>query len=130
MGRGLPWGVARIKPSAATALLLLEARTQAAAIVCNEKPFPDCLNLSTVRVVQQIKERRLARKLSFARHLRDARIRRGLSVAELAETIGVSQATIYFWESDRARPRDTNLTALCKALRLPGLPPEKWSSLR
>jgi transcriptional regulator with XRE-family HTH domain len=61
----------------------------------------------------------LPRKPNFSRFLRDARIKRGLSVAEVAEQVGVSQASIYFWETDRSRPRDANLTALCKALKLP-----------
>ena len=61
----------------------------------------------------------LPRKVSFARQLRDARVRRGLSVAEVAEQIGVSQASIYFWETDHCRPRDANLSALCKVLGLP-----------
>ena len=61
----------------------------------------------------------LPRKVTFARHLRDARIRRGLSVVEVAEQVGVSTASIYFWETDHCRPRDANLSALCKVLRLP-----------
>ena len=61
----------------------------------------------------------LARKPNFARYLRDARIKRGLSVAEVAEEVGVSTASIYFWETDHVRPRDANLSALCKVLRLP-----------
>ena len=61
----------------------------------------------------------LPRKVKFARHLRDARIRRGLSVVEVAEQVGVSTASIYFWETDHCRPRDANLSALCKVLRLP-----------
>ena len=61
----------------------------------------------------------LPRKVNFARHLRDARVRRGLSVAEVAEQVGVSTASIYFWETDHCRPRDANLSALCKVLRLP-----------
>ena len=61
----------------------------------------------------------LARKPNFARYLRDARIKRGLSVAEVADEVGVSTASIYFWETDRVRPRDANLSALCKVLRLP-----------
>ena len=61
----------------------------------------------------------LARKQSFARSLRDARIKRGLSVVEVAEQVGVSTASIYFWETDRFRPRDANLTALCRTLKLP-----------
>jgi transcriptional regulator with XRE-family HTH domain len=61
----------------------------------------------------------MARKPSFARHLREARIRRGLSASDVAEQIGVSTVSIYFWETDHCRPRDANLTALCKALKLP-----------
>jgi transcriptional regulator with XRE-family HTH domain len=61
----------------------------------------------------------LARKPSLSRYIRDARLRRGLSVAELADQVGVSAASIYFWETDRVKPRDANLSALCKALKLP-----------
>ena len=61
----------------------------------------------------------MPRKPSFGRHLRDARIKRRLSVAEVAELVGVSAASIYFWENDRVRPRDGNLSALCKVLKLP-----------
>jgi transcriptional regulator with XRE-family HTH domain len=58
-------------------------------------------------------------KPNCSRFLRDARIKRGLSVAEVAEQVGVSHASIYFWETDRSRPREANLTALCKVLKLP-----------
>ena len=61
----------------------------------------------------------LPRKPSLSRHLRDARIKRRLSVAEVAEQVGVSQSSIYFWETDHCRPRDANLSALCKVLKLP-----------
>ena len=62
---------------------------------------------------------RLSRKASFAQHLRDARKKRGLSVAEVAAQVGVSQVSIYYWETDHCRPRDENLSALCKVLKLP-----------
>jgi transcriptional regulator with XRE-family HTH domain len=42
-----------------------------------------------------------------------------LSVADVAEQVGVSASSIYFWETDHCRPRDANLTALCKVLKLP-----------
>jgi transcriptional regulator with XRE-family HTH domain len=61
----------------------------------------------------------LRRKPNLSRYLHDARIERGLSVADLAERVGVSQASIYFWEGDRVRPREANLNALCKILKLP-----------
>jgi hypothetical protein len=48
----------------------------------------------------------LARKPNFARYLRDARIRRGLSVAEVADQVGVSTSCIYFWETDHDGCRD------------------------
>ncbi len=41
-----------------------------------------------------------------------------MSVAELAEKVGVSEPCVYLWEAGKTRPRDSNLTALCKALRL------------
>ena len=61
----------------------------------------------------------MPRKPTLSRLLRDARTKRGLSVAEVAEPIGVSQTSIYFWETDHCRPRQANLSALCKVLRLP-----------
>ena len=61
----------------------------------------------------------MTRKIDFADYLRNARMERGLSVAEVAERTGVSQSTVYFWESNRGRPRDANLSALCKVLKLP-----------
>ena len=61
----------------------------------------------------------MTRKIDFADYLRNARMERGLSVAEVAERAGVSQSTVYFWESNRVRPRDANLSALCKVLKLP-----------
>jgi DNA-binding XRE family transcriptional regulator len=61
----------------------------------------------------------LSRKPNFPDYLRDARIRRRLSVAEVAEQVGVSPQSIYFWETDHCRPRDENLSALCKVLKLP-----------
>jgi transcriptional regulator with XRE-family HTH domain len=61
----------------------------------------------------------LPRKPSLALYLRDARIKRGLSAPEVAEQVGVSPTSIYFWETDHCRPREANLTALCKVLKLP-----------
>jgi transcriptional regulator with XRE-family HTH domain len=61
----------------------------------------------------------MAKKPTLSGYLRDARIKRGLSVAEVAENAGVSAASIYLWETGKTRPRDANLTALCKALKLP-----------
>ena len=61
----------------------------------------------------------MARTKSLSKQIREARAGKGLTVAELADKIGVSQVSVYYWESGRVRPRDTNLTALCKALKMP-----------
>lgn len=61
----------------------------------------------------------MARKPSLNQVVRSARLERGLSVAEVAARVGVSAPCVYFWEMGRTRPRDANLTALCKTLKLP-----------
>jgi DNA-binding XRE family transcriptional regulator len=61
----------------------------------------------------------LARKPNLARYLHEARIRRGLSVLDVAEQVGVTRPCVYFWETGRTKPRDANLTTLCKVLKLP-----------
>jgi transcriptional regulator with XRE-family HTH domain len=61
----------------------------------------------------------MAKKPTLSGYLRDARLKRGLSVTEVAENTGVSAASIYMWENGKTRPRDENLSALCKALKLP-----------
>lgn len=76
-------------------------------------------DVQPVVISSKVQEIELPRKPSLSKHLRNARIKRGLSVAELAEQVGVSQSSIYFWETDRVRPRDANLSALCKVLKLP-----------
>ena len=58
-------------------------------------------------------------KPTFGDHLRNARTKRKLTAAEIAEQVGVSQSSIYMWETDYCRPRDANLSALCKVLKLP-----------
>lgn len=65
------------------------------------------------------KDRFVAAQVSFSHHLRDDRIRRGLSVAEVAEQVGVSDQSIYFWENNHVRPRDGNLSALSTVLKVP-----------
>jgi DNA-binding transcriptional regulator YiaG len=55
---------------------------------------------------------------SLSTQLHAARIHRGLSVAEVADHVGVSIASVYFWESGRARPRGANLAAICKLFKM------------
>jgi transcriptional regulator with XRE-family HTH domain len=64
-------------------------------------------------------EIKLPSKTSLCRHLRNARIERGLTVATVAEQVGVSTVSIDLWESGRNKPRAENLSALCKVLKLP-----------
>lgn len=47
------------------------------------------------------------------------RLLRGYTINQLAEQVGVSAVSIYNWENGAVRPRETNLSALCRALRLP-----------
>ena len=61
----------------------------------------------------------MPRKPSFSRYIRDARIKRGLTVAIVAEQVGVSAVAVYLWELGRTKPRAENLSALCKVLKLP-----------
>ncbi len=61
----------------------------------------------------------MARKVTFSQSIRDARQKLGKSRQELADQIGVSYASIAFWETDYCKPRAAHLTALCKALKLP-----------
>jgi transcriptional regulator with XRE-family HTH domain len=61
----------------------------------------------------------LPRKPSFSRHLRNARIERGMTQAEVARQVGVSVVSIYLWETGKTRPQAANLRALCKVLKLP-----------
>ena len=61
----------------------------------------------------------MARLKSLSKHLLITRLDRKMTRAALAEQTGVSALSIYNWETGAVRPRDANLTALCKALKLP-----------
>ena len=61
----------------------------------------------------------MPRYSNFARYLRNARVKRGLSAAQVADLVGVSGVSVHFWETGRCRPRDHNLTGLCRVLKLP-----------
>jgi DNA-binding XRE family transcriptional regulator len=67
----------------------------------------------------EMQEIRLPRKPSLSRHLRNARIERGLSMAEVARQVGVTGPCVYFWETGRTKPRGKNMSALCRVLKLP-----------
>ena len=61
----------------------------------------------------------MPRKIILNQYLRNARLARGLSVADVASRVGVTAPCVYFWEMGRTRPRADNLHALCKVLKLP-----------
>jgi transcriptional regulator with XRE-family HTH domain len=61
----------------------------------------------------------LAKRVSLGGQLKAARIKRRLSVAEVAQHVGVTAPAVYLGEMGRNRPREHNLTALCKILKLP-----------
>jgi transcriptional regulator with XRE-family HTH domain len=69
--------------------------------------------------IRAAREQPMARRPSFSQLIRNARKGRGLSVIDVAERVGVTPLSIYFWENDRFRPKDENLSALCKVLKLP-----------
>ncbi len=60
----------------------------------------------------------VATPASLSAQLHAARTHCGLSVAEVADHVGVSIASVYFWESGRARPRGANLAAICKFFKM------------
>lgn len=53
-----------------------------------------------------------------AERLRTRRERLGLSAADMGKLVGVSSQTIYNWETGKARPRASQLTALAAARKL------------
>jgi transcriptional regulator with XRE-family HTH domain len=61
----------------------------------------------------------LARTKSLSKQIRQAREVKGFTVAQVADRLGVSQVSVYYWEGGRVRPRDRNLAALCKVLKMP-----------
>ena len=61
----------------------------------------------------------MARKPGFTQIIREAGKKRGMTVADVAERVGVSAPCVYLWETDQTRARAANLSALCKALKLP-----------
>lgn len=52
--------------------------------------------------------------MTFGKRLRSMRKMRFLTGAELADAVGVSQATIYAYEQDRTEPQISTAIALCR----------------
>lgn len=62
----------------------------------------------------------LARKRrtpAIQNHIREFRLRKNLTQAELAEYLGVSIPTLSTWENHRIAPEDRHKMLLCKALK-------------
>jgi transcriptional regulator with XRE-family HTH domain len=61
----------------------------------------------------------MAKKKSLSNVLRDARLAKGLTLSSVGEAVGVSASAVAHWESGVNQPSNDNLSAVCKALRLP-----------
>jgi DNA-binding XRE family transcriptional regulator len=57
--------------------------------------------------------------LSFGHWLQQLRKERGLTLAQLAEQVGVSKPTVWAWEHGKARPVEARMAALAEALGVP-----------
>lgn len=53
---------------------------------------------------------------SYPTQLKELRRRKGLTISELADVVGVSRPTIWSWESARSQPRRRSRAALAAAL--------------
>jgi transcriptional regulator with XRE-family HTH domain len=53
---------------------------------------------------------------SFSTQLKELRRRKGMTIADLAASAGVSRPTIWSWESARSKPPRSSLAALAAAL--------------
>ena len=61
----------------------------------------------------------MAKKKTLGAVIRDARIDRGLTLQAVGDAIGVSASAIAHWEAGTNGPREVNLKAICRTLKLP-----------
>jgi transcriptional regulator with XRE-family HTH domain len=59
---------------------------------------------------------------SRGRRLRRLRLKRGLTMAHVAEALGVSRPTVWAWEKGRSRPHPSRIAALAATL---GIDPDE-----
>ena len=55
-------------------------------------------------------------KRRMAENIRKARAEAGLTQAQLAEAVGVTEQAVYYWESGESSPKGRNLDALSKSV--------------
>ncbi|MSP05245.1 MAG: XRE family transcriptional regulator [Acetobacteraceae bacterium] len=60
----------------------------------------------------------MARKPQFNTMLRTARLKKGWTLQQLADAVGVTGAAIAHWEAGKNLPREAHLAAACKALKI------------
>ena len=56
--------------------------------------------------------------MSLSENIKNARIKQGLTQEELAEKIGVTRQTIYYYESGERTPKVEHLEKLSKVLKV------------
>jgi len=61
----------------------------------------------------------MAKQPTLGGVLRDARLKRGLTLQKVADAVGVSGPAVSHWESGLNGPSDKHLSAICKVLKLP-----------
>lgn len=61
----------------------------------------------------------MASDIDLGNRIRDSRIARGLSQADLARQLEISTSAVWNWEQNGAQPRPAMLNALAAALNVP-----------
>ena len=105
---------------------LPEAGPQDAVVVWIDGPMHGCrfvdpigagaLSAAQLRGAVKAPEGALPVTEGFGARLHRLRTERGLSLADIADKLGVSKPTVWAWEHGKARPVERRLTALAEAL--------------
>lgn len=108
---GRLFGCRFVEPIGAAALSAVQLKSDA--------PLPPNLGTAT--------DPALARGLALGRRLEQARKARGLTLAQVADSLGVSKPTVWAWEKGKARPVDERFPAIAGVL---GLAPDELLELQ
>lgn len=105
---------------------LPEAGSQEAVVVWIDGPMHGCrfvqpispaaLSAAQLRGAVRMPEGAMPVSEGFGARLHRLRTERGLSLADIADRLGVSKPTVWAWEHGKARPVERRLTALAEAL--------------